>query len=333
MRVKIRGFTCPKVSESYTDNFDRYNYSLEKKKFAMSDGVTVSFFPEIWANLLVNNFVKNNCNIEAGIPIEIDAVQQEWYKQVQAEVSKPNTMYYVRNAFKLGHSGSATFIGLQFFVDEIAHKVIWKSWVLGDSFMFYKTCDLVTQNAPNCRCIRTLFKGKKKPSAIQNHNILANCKRCSKENENTIENSICPKYINEKDNLLIISSREDLNLDNSPDYLDSRNNPIVGIPLFCEGEVANGTIYLMTDALSDWFIQNQETAYDIISTWKTHDDFITSIEQLRKNDMLKNDDSTILILEITEDSDISISYEYVSIDNIRELIKQQHNESEISDRG
>ena len=48
-----------KASIEYKHIQDKYNFSTSNKCFALSDGTTQSFKSELWASMLVENFVKN----------------------------------------------------------------------------------------------------------------------------------------------------------------------------------------------------------------------------------------------------------------------------------
>jgi len=56
MRVSIKGFIYYKTAEKYTDCYDRFGINTKTGRFAVSDGVSKSFFPGIWAELLIDSF-------------------------------------------------------------------------------------------------------------------------------------------------------------------------------------------------------------------------------------------------------------------------------------
>jgi hypothetical protein len=82
----------------------------------------------------------------------------------------------------------------------------------------------------------------------------------------------------------------------------------------------------MTDALSEWFIKEKEQALEIINSWNSHSDFIKSIDKLRFENRLHNDDSAILILDISNDGFQEINYQITHIDEIIELIANEKQE-------
>jgi hypothetical protein len=316
MEIKIRGFTSPKIKEKYKDNFDRIGYNLEENKFTVCDGVTLSFYPDVWVKLIVENFLSNGIPINIDdVPIELDSIQEKWLQEVEERVNRPEAKYYARNKFKLGGSGSTTFVGLQFFMNE-NNTINWKAIVLGDSFMFYVP-KKISDKKNKCFCcnVKKFFKKEQAKEPLKN---------CTQNNDG------CPDYINADKNVLMISSKSDLELDNSPDYFDSRNEPIKGNPIICEGELTEGYIYLMTDALADWFIQNKNSAEKIMNSWTDHSSFINGITLLREKEVLKNDDTSILILEVIDDKQVNIKYELGEIDNFEKLLKKENNEQSLS---
>jgi hypothetical protein len=120
-----------------------------------------------------------------------------------------------------------------------------------------------------------------------------------------------------------------MEFDNYPDYFESRNENHKGKIQRKSGPLKEGVFYLMTDALSEWFIKDTEKAMTEIDSWKSQTDFENRIELLRKSEMA-NDDSAILIIKIIDDNKNELSFESISVSDIAELIsiecKQKENE-------
>ena len=134
MQISIKGYIKPKESELFYDCADRYAYNISEKqnKFAISDGVSKSFFPKIWADVLVNRWVDSKEFDEAQFILDC---QKEWLKQVTEIVNKPNAKWFTKNAFNRKESGLATFVGLRFYKKK--KEWFWKANALGDSFLFF----------------------------------------------------------------------------------------------------------------------------------------------------------------------------------------------------
>lgn len=128
MKIKIRGFITHKVAENYSDCADRYAVNTDNNRFAIADGVSKSFFPDIWADILVNDFVLSN-HIEN--KYFIDSCQFKWRAEVEKKVQSPDVKWYTKNAFIKNASGLATFVTLRFEKDK------WFATALGDSFLFF----------------------------------------------------------------------------------------------------------------------------------------------------------------------------------------------------
>jgi len=144
MKVSVKGFIYHKAAERFVDCFDRYGYNLSTNKFAISDGVSKSFFPDIWAELLVNDFIKKDDRIDLFNLNEYKNIQKEWIKKVGEIVAKPDQKYFVKNFFIQGRSAAATFVGLHFFKEGNILK--WEAIALGDSFLFFVPENFVPEN-------------------------------------------------------------------------------------------------------------------------------------------------------------------------------------------
>jgi hypothetical protein len=254
MRVSIKGFIFHKGAESFEDCFDRYAVNTENGKFAIADGVTKSFFPGIWAELLVNSTVNKRGPFSIG---DNQDIQKEWKERVAEIVDKPNQKWFVLNAFTLGKPAAATFAGLHFFVNGGRFK--WEAVAVGDSFLFYVPDGLANNSTDSLAGVTHL---------------------------STVEN---------------------LEFDNYPDCLYSNRSEISNIK-YESGFLKNGTFYLMTDALAEWFISQRQKAEQIIAGWHKQDDFEQSIISLRKKE-LRDDDVSILIIRVKEDAYNGIQYQ------------------------
>jgi hypothetical protein len=140
MKISIKGFIYHKTAERFIDCFDRYGINENTNKFAVSDGVSKSFFPDIWAELLVEFFLKTVGHINIADIDSYKSIQNEWTKRVSEIVTRPNQKYYVRNFFIQGRPAAATFVGLYFFREDNTFK--WEAIALGDSFLFFVPSDV-----------------------------------------------------------------------------------------------------------------------------------------------------------------------------------------------
>lgn len=127
MKITIRGYITHKMAEHYSDCADRYAANMKSNRFAIADGVSKSFFPDIWADILVNNFV----SAEKENEFSIEKCQSEWLKQVSEKLQSSDAKWYTKNAFIKKESGLATFVTLRFESNK------WFANALGDSFLFF----------------------------------------------------------------------------------------------------------------------------------------------------------------------------------------------------
>jgi len=272
MKITIKGYITSKQSEFFSDCADRYAYNEHHHKFAISDGVSKSFFPKYWAEYLVDEFVlKEKNELETFLP----ECQQKWLEKITDIVSKPTVKWFTQNAFNKKSPALATFVGLQLFEKEKK----WEASALGDSFLFFV------------------------PKKIKSFN----------------------------DCIILSSKKEPIIFDNFPDYFSSFGKKFKGkVKQISKRDLKDGTFYLMTDALAEWFINEKENAIGKIDVWQNQKDFERFIDEERQTEKLGNDDTAILIINVEKTNKSKIKYTDNSVSDIYKLIEEQ--ESEISKR-
>ena len=250
MKLDIKGFITHKKKESFKDCADRYAFDKDKRKFALSDGVSQSFFPAIWANELVHEWVSTE---SAAIDEIIHSARKKWQINVDKQVNQPNVPWYTFSSFMDGKPGLATFVGLRFFRkggnEDRKSDWWWKAYALGDSYLFFV------------------------PYSYEDYN-----------NE-----------------LIKLSSNENDAFDNYPDYYASKEEfKQKGDIKTEQKKVKEGTFFLMSDALAEWFIKEGENAFNKTKSWENQKHFERYIDELRHSEEIVNDDSAILIIDIKE---------------------------------
>lgn len=270
MKITIKGFITSKKSELYSDCADNYAFNRQHNMFAISDGVSKSFFPKIWSDILVNKYVEQNNWKDEDFIIEC---QKEWQNKIDKIVNQPEVKYYTRNAYIKKNPALATFVGLQFIESEEK----WVAHAQGDSFLFF-----------------------------------------------------IPKGSTEI-GIKLSSKPEPIEFDNYPDYLSSiAIHSHKGERKSVRGEIKEGTFYLMTDALAEWFLQNTEQVTHKLSNVQNQEQFLVTIEDERKANRLNDDDSAILIINITDDRKKEITYSEIEIVLLSDIIVKQEEEIEES---
>ncbi|WCM43298.1 hypothetical protein MG290_06460 [Flavobacterium sp. CBA20B-1] len=264
MKINIKGFITSKKSELYSDCADNYAVNIEHNKFSISDGVSKSFFPKVWSEILVNKYV-NQKDWKDNNEFIVES-QKEWQSQIDEIVAQPEVKYYTRNAYIKKTPALATFVGLQFIESEQK----WIAQALGDSFLFF-----------------------------------------------------IPKGSTEIE-IKLSTKPEPIVFDNFPDYLSSIGNSHKGEKKPIKGEkIKEGTFYLMTDALAEWFLSNTKHAKQTLDNIKTQEQYLETIENERNANRLNDDDSAVLILELFDDGKKEFSYTEPNIIPLSELIKKE----------
>ena len=136
LKLTTKSFSTYKEAESPDDCQDAYFRNDEKRRYAIADGATRSFFPKEWATLLVEHFCKNTdlSSVKTDWQDWIAPLQQKWYEQVEEKVNERN-LFYLTNSFNTQESAVSTFIGIEFNKDNSA----WEAMIVGDSCLFHKS--------------------------------------------------------------------------------------------------------------------------------------------------------------------------------------------------
>jgi hypothetical protein len=270
MKVTIKGFITCKSAEQYIDCADNYAVNKSSHRFSVSDGVSKSFFPKVWSEILVTQFVDRTDLKESEL---IKVCQYEWQKRIDETVSLPETKWFTKSQYSRKDPALATFVGLQFLEKEKK----WFASALGDSFLFFV------------------------PKGYKDY---------------------------QKDLVRLSSKIEPIVFDNFPDYLTSIGEAHKGRAKEKGGNLRNGTFYLMTDALAEWFIKEEENAIGKITVWKSQADFERFIAQAINENQLTNDDCAILCIELSESDRNGIKYEKNQVTDLNDLINNQEAENE-----
>lgn len=244
-----------KESENISDCQDFF--AVNKNCFAIADGASQSFYPSIWAEMLVNNFCQNPEFDKQTWQEWLIPIQNKWLIEVEERVRKAkleNKPIWVtnQNRFSFRESATSTFIGLQFVNNQV------RACIVGDSCLF-------------------ILKNKQ---LVKSYPI-----------ESSKEFSDRPQYFASyaKDNAF------------TPDFFDA--------PLNFGGHLH---FILATDALSEYIFKSFEQGKDIfktllsISSQAEFEDFVAQARGAMDLKM-KNDDVTLMILKVLNDSSLNDS--------------------------
>ena len=135
MAIACKHYKTPKENESLTDCQD-YLYANEANScFAIADGASQSFYPSIWAELLVDNFCQNPDINQVNWEKWLKPIQEKWSSEVIKRVEKAKSESkptWVTNQNRLNSRvpATSTFIGLQFIENQVTVSIV------GDSCLF-----------------------------------------------------------------------------------------------------------------------------------------------------------------------------------------------------
>lgn len=116
----VHHFTTQKSDESTESNQDFIGYDIKRKIFAIADGVTTSVFPEIWAKIIVNQFLENTFH-EKEIQ---DDFLKNWIfiaiKKFNDSISKLNVDQFMLD-LATDKGAATTFLGCQILDLSLIH--------------------------------------------------------------------------------------------------------------------------------------------------------------------------------------------------------------------
>lgn len=109
-----------------------------------------------------------------------------------------------------------------------------------------------------------------------------------------------------------------LKFDNMPEYITSQNTQ-KGRIVSADVPLSESIILVMTDALSDWYNSQTDkfTITQNLTKITTHDAFQSLVNNLRAGRALKDDDTTMLVLDVQEDISSKIIINKIHVDEFK----------------
>lgn len=126
MNIKIFQLHKRSVYE-YSSIQDKYSFNASQGVFAIADGATQGYKSEIWANLLVDNFVKTPTFIASSL-IEDFKRYASNFKQQDLSLKTDNPAFRLAEERKKQQGAYATFMGVSFINNKfiyIYHRVMY----------------------------------------------------------------------------------------------------------------------------------------------------------------------------------------------------------------
>lgn len=126
--MKIRAFITHKLDEDYSSCQDRFHINSDKKRLAISDGMSQSIFPDYWADI-VSKHVANEFRFDEDDRLSLcERWKQLVEKYIKDEKAANRNPWRLESNLTLGYSAGCTFCGVSF-----SNKRDWEGMVLGDS--------------------------------------------------------------------------------------------------------------------------------------------------------------------------------------------------------
>ncbi len=143
--MHVKSFITHKRGQTNDSIQDSISYNIDVGRFALSDGVTDSVLPEIWADVLTSSFVNNEGL--SSFPSEESLQIYQSRKDSYLSTLDKEARYIQKLIEKHFYTGAATFIGI-----ELRDKQL-KWQVIGDSCLFL----LHTGKELQCICSNPVY--------------------------------------------------------------------------------------------------------------------------------------------------------------------------------
>ncbi len=143
-KIYASAWRTHKRGESPDDCQDAYKINNTNNRYAIADGVSQSFFPAQWSQILVDHFCLSNKEIINSLFTTnnwgqwLKPCQEEWDHAIKNIVDNKITenLSINRNRYKSNECAGATFCGLE--INNQNHKSIqWRSMIIGDCCLFH----------------------------------------------------------------------------------------------------------------------------------------------------------------------------------------------------
>ena len=143
MSIKVFQLYKPEAS-SINEIQDRFNISKDKKVIALADGTTQGHQSELWAQYLVDNFVKNPVFTPKGFTKFVSKISKSYNKQSQPDNNQDTTQsveWLIKQ--KKEEGSSAAFLAI-----TIGKDNSYKTICYGDSKLYHLRDDKVKVTFP-----------------------------------------------------------------------------------------------------------------------------------------------------------------------------------------
>jgi len=263
MEPEVQVFYVPKFGNSEEEYEDAAAYQAPTRRFAVADGATESSFADAWARSLVRQYtVQPPLTPPNGTPLHewVIPLQREWH----ASIKWDKLPWFAEEKARSG--AFAAFLGLHFVGGTAA--------VVRPSFF-----GRLLRRKPSAGTLRwhALAVGDSCLFHVRADRLLKAFPLDSSKSFN--------------DRPLLISSNP------------ARNQSVWRAVQLAQGDCRSGDWFLLaTDALSKWFLSQYEAGgkpWQTLRELRSSADFTASVDKLRAEGSLKNDDTTLLMINWT----------------------------------
>lgn len=242
----VKSFLTGKRGEGRNSIEDSISVDISNGRFAVSDGVSKSFLPQVWSSILTQAWITVD-KIDNFPQEDLGEIFRQERDRILELLDEDTRMDYedLETKYK---TASATFCGIEY------HKGVLKWAIIGDSCLF-------------------IMPDGEYPLCISSHSM---------PTDN--EGHITPYF------------------DNTP-FQVFANGKVYGEWIRGERDFEKGTLLLMSDAMSAWFINTHNDGHnplDQLMALTDDESFEQWVDEQYRLGLLNSDDESVVIVQLEE---------------------------------
>ena len=289
MPASSRAFWLPRRGYDPADYEDAFAANAVAGRFAVADGATEGCFTDLWARLLVNDFVAGSACEVTSWPASLPALQDRW----ASDVSARRLPWYAESSVSQG--AFAAFLGL-----VLSNSPLLPGEAGANSPLLPGEGQGVRETYPRLSTPET--PAVQPPGEVQGARESC-CWQAVAVGDSCLLHTC--------DNVLVraFPLERGEQFDNFPKLVGSRmsvKNVAARQSLWLDGQGRPGDrLWMMTDALAHWCLAENEAGKNpwndlesLLTLPESQDPFVSLVEGLRDRGKLRNDDVTLLAIEL-----------------------------------
>lgn len=291
MKNNLRAFICPHIDDEYSLCQDRFYTDCERNFFAVSDGVSSSFSPTYYAELISSYQDSGTTSISKD---DAKKIFEKWTAYIEGLLTSGKLGRASKQRYLRGEMPSATYARLKF--SEVNGSFIWNGAVLGDCVIIH-----ARRADNNISIAHAILSGEKfKHSSYM--------------------------YSNEEDYYRFGKLPDQLDKDGT--FLDAEAI-LTDMPLQ-EGDIFILCTDGMSDWILNDAVKARERLNKILAL-QNQEEFLSLVEKERTSDgghgrNMENDDITLIIIEINDLRNDTLEYDNIYVADIKDLIEKENQE-------